>query len=53
MLDPLNDFFGYEENAGIAPPSSVIFVADIVKRDAVINAFRVSSLYSFRARCLC
>ncbi|TBU62424.1 glycoside hydrolase [Dichomitus squalens] len=39
VLDPINDFFGFEENAGILPPSTT-FVADIAKRDAVINAFK-------------
>ncbi|TBU26799.1 glycoside hydrolase [Dichomitus squalens] len=39
VLEPINDFFGFEENAGILPPSTT-FVADIVKRDAVINAFK-------------
>ena len=44
VLDPLNEFLGLEEVEHVPGPRT--FTADVEKRDAVVNAFKVSSLWS-------
>ena len=41
VLDPLNEFLGFEEDLRGVPPLQA-FSPDIEKRDAVVNAFKVS-----------
>ncbi len=42
VLDPLNEFLGLEEGGHV--PETQSFTADVEKRDAVVSAFKVSSV---------
>ena len=44
MTDPVYEFLGFNEDPYASVPTSVGFVADIPKRDAVVAAFKVSVL---------
>ena len=41
MTGPLYEFLGYEGGSFAAVPTSTGFAADIPKRDAIVEAFKV------------
>ena len=48
MKDPIYEFLGYEGDPfATTAPTNAGFVADIPKRDAVVEAFKVSLAYDF------